>query len=92
MSTFQVSFFIFFLCLKRVSLPAADNRFELFHTDIPCILFLTFKLSLFMLHMYRYYIRFFKTTECCFFKLFKQSAFVCAASPALFKKSGYRFR
>ena len=57
MSTFQVSFFIFFLCLKRVSLPAADNRFELFHTDIPCILFLTFKLSLFMFHMYRYYIR-----------------------------------
>ena len=59
-------------------------------------------------------IRFFKTSECCFFKLFKQnlllscecgsefhfephncfkqSAFVCAASPALFKKSGYRFR
>ena len=57
MSTFQVSFFIFFLCLKRVSLPAAGNRFELFHTDIPCILFLTFKLTLFMLHMYRYYIR-----------------------------------
>ena len=109
MYTFQVSFFIFFLCLKRVSLPAADNRFELFHTDIPCILFLTFKLSLFMFHMYRYYIRFFKTSECCFFKLFKQnlllscecgsefrfaphnifkqSAFVCAASPALFKKA-----
>ena len=57
MSTFQVSFFIFFLCLKRVSLPATGNRFELFHTDIPCILFLTFKLTLFMLHMYRYYIR-----------------------------------
>ena len=37
-------------------------------------------------------ISFFKTSECCFFKLFKQSAFVCAASPALFKKSGYRFR
>lgn len=51
------SFFIFFLCLKRVSLPATGNRFELFHTDIPCILFLTFKLTLFMLHMYRYYIR-----------------------------------
>ena len=57
MSTFQVSFFISFLCLKRVSLPATGNRFELFHTDIPCILFLTFKLTLFMLHMYRYYIR-----------------------------------
>ena len=24
--------------------------------------------------------------------IFKQSTFVCAASPALFKKSGYRFR
>ena len=58
MSTFQVSFFIFFLCLKRVSLPAAGNRFELFHTNIHCILLLTFKLSLFIFHMYRYYIRF----------------------------------
>ena len=87
---FFMKFHIIFL--KSFCENAADNRFELFHTDIPCIWFLTFKLSLFMLHMYGYYIRFFKTTECCFFKLFKQSAFVCAASPALFKKSGYRFR
>ena len=72
MSTFQDSFFIFFLCLKRVSLPAADNRFELFHTDIPCILLLTFKLSLFMLHMYRYYIRF---CLCCKSGTFQKSGY-----------------
>ena len=53
---FFMKFHIIFL--KSFRENAADNRFELFHTDIPCIWFLTFKLSLFMLHMYRYYIRF----------------------------------
>ena len=47
---FFMKFHIIFL--KSFRENAADNRFELFHTDIPCILFLTFKLSLFMLHMY----------------------------------------
>ena len=47
---FFMKFHIIFL--KSFCENAADNRFELFHTDIPCIWFLTFKLSLFMLHMY----------------------------------------